>query len=883
MSKLFRRVWYLLRQRRLERDLAQEVEFHRALHAEELQRRGLDMESARRESARVMGNMALAREDARRIWIGHALDGIWQDLRYAARSLRRNLFVAAVAVLTLSIGVAANAAMFSVINAILLRPLPYSDPDRLVLIWVADPARNIHEGATSFLTLTDWRRENKRITDLAFWQERAGNITGGGEPERVVGALASANLFPLLGVAPLVGRTFTAEEERQREAVVVLSHRLWQRRFGGATSALGQMLEVDGRPLQIIGVMPQGFQFPTGDVQHWEPATLMSAWSSKPPVAERSWGNRQAELWRVVGRLAPGVEIRDAQSQMDAIGQRLARSYPSTDPDFIGYQTELVPLLQQVTGRNLQIALWTLLGSVGMVLLIACANVSNLLLARGASRTRELSVRAALGAGRRRLVQQLLIENSVIAFAAGIAGSLAAGWVVRAIAVSATPIPRLDEVRTDTTVLAFMIMVSVLAGLLFGVVPAWKLSGKCPIDGLKEGAIDGRPASRLRATLVVVECALTITLLVGAGLLMRSLLLVRSVNAGFDAANVLVARVHLPIPVSPQWRRQEWDTFAEFTSRLEALPDVRGAGAITNLMTFEHPEEAITAEGRPVPPDKRSSVLVNTADVMPGFFRAIGVPLLSGRFFTAREQNAPIAIVNETFARRFFLGEDPVGKRFKEGGPDAKDAWITVVGVVGDMHRHGLESAPIPEFFFPSTEPTMDLVIRANTDPRSLGASVRDTIKTTYANAIVLQMQTVDEMFGDLTAQRRFQAWLMAAFAGVALVLSAVGIFGIVHFAVSQRQREFGLRIALGATRQDMFRLALGQGLRLPAIGAALGLIGAFALTRLIEHLLFEVRPTDPLTFAGVAVLSMAVALLACWIPARRATRVDPLVALRCD
>jgi putative ABC transport system permease protein len=543
MLQLLRRIKYLLQQRRVDSDLAQEVEFHREMHAERFERDGLDRATAHSLSLRVMGNVTLAREDARHIWLGRVLDGISHDVRYAVRSLRRNMFFAVVAVLTLGAGVAANAAMFSVVNAILLRPLPYSDPDRLVLIWVADPARNIHEGATSYLTLTDWRRENRSLTDLAFWHERAGNITGGSEPERVVGALASANLFTLLGVPPLVGRTFTADEERRREAVVVLSHRLWQRRFGGAISALGQMLEVDGRPLQIIGVMPPGFPFPTRDVQHWEPATLTSAWSSKPAVAERSWGNRQAELWRVVARLAPGVRVRDAQTQMDAIGRRLARSYPSADPDFIGYQTELVPLLQQVTGRNLQIALWTLLGSVGLVLLIACANVSNLLLARGASRTRELSVRAALGAGRGRLVQQLLIENSLIACAAGLVGSLAAASTVHAMAASATPIPRLDEVRIDTTVLVFMITASVLSGLLFGIVPAWKLSVGRPIDALKQGATDDHPASRARATLVVVECALTITLLVGAGLLMRSLLFVRSVNAGFEAANVLVAEI----------------------------------------------------------------------------------------------------------------------------------------------------------------------------------------------------------------------------------------------------------------------------------------------------------------------------------------------------
>jgi len=883
MLKLFRRIRYLVQQRRADSDLVQEVEFHRAMQAERLERDGLDRAMAHGVSVRLMGNVTLAREDARQVWIGRAYDRIRQDTCFAFRSLRRNVFFAAVAVLTLALGIAANSAMFSVIDAILLRPLPYTDPDRLVLVWTADPARNIHEGATSYLTLNDWRRANKSFADLAFWRERAGNITGGGVPERVVGVLASSNLFELLGIPPVVGRTFTADEERDRDAVVVLSYRLWQRRFGGAVSAIGQTLAVDGRPLQIIGVMPEGFRFPTKDVQHWEPATLMSAWSTKPAVADRSWGNRHAELWRVVARVAPGARVHDAQARMDEIGRRLSESYPSSDPDFIGYQTEIVPLLQQVTGRKLQMALWTLLASVGMVLLIACANVSNLVLARGASRARELGVRAALGAGRARLIHQLLIENGVIAAAAGVAGSFAAAAAVRAIAASTTPVPRLDEVRTDTTVLIFMVTVSAMAGLLFGIMPAWKLSVGRPVDVLKDGAVDGRPASRARATLVVVECALAVTLLVGAGLLMRSLLLVKSVNSGFETTRVLVARVHLPIPVSREWRRQEWETFLALTRRLQALPGVRSAGAITNLMTFDNPEEAVTIEGRPVVADRKDSVLINTEDVTPEFFRSLGVPLLRGRFFTDQEQNALIALVNESFARRFFPGEDPVGRRFKEGGPGGNDTWITIVGVVGDMHRHGLETGPMPEFFFPSTEPTMDVVIRTNTDPVSLGPSIRETIKRTHASAIVLRMQTVDELIGDLTAQRRLQTWLMTAFALAALLLSAVGIYAILHFTVSQRRREFGVRLALGATRRDLVRLIVGQGLRLPAIGVAAGLIGAFAVTRLIEHLLFQVSATDPWTFAGVAALLMVVALVACWIPAYRATRIDPVAALRCE
>jgi predicted permease len=885
MLKLIRRLRYLVRLRHVEADLREELEFHRAERQRQFEREGIPTSEAVHASRHALGNMTLAREDARGIWVGLAVERTWQDLRYGARALRHNAVFTIVAVLTLALGIAATVAMFSVINTILLRPLPYADPDRLAVVWTADPARNIHEGATSFLTLNDWR-ENHQFADLAFWREHAGNLTGDGEPERVVGALTSSNLFSLLGVAPQVGRTFSTEEDRQREPVVVLAYPLSQRRFGSPSSAIGHDLEIDGRRLHIIGVMPEGFYFPTKDVQHWEPASLMSSWSQKPAVADRSWGNRYAELWRVVVRLKRDANVAAAERQMNAIAARLAAAYPASDPDFIGYTTEIVPLLQQATGHDLQIALWILLSAVGMVLLIACANVSNLVLARGAARTRELGIRAALGAGRARLIHQLLIENGLIAIAAGVLGSLAATGAVRAIAASAPGIPRLDEIRVDGPVLASMVAVSLASGLLCGIIPAWRLSRGNTADVLKEtgaGTPGGVTGARLRGALVVLECTLALMLLAGAGLLMRSLLLVRAVDAGFDTRSVLVARVNLPIPVSREWRREEWETFATLTDRIASLPGVRSAGAITNVIAVNHPEEAVTIEGRPGLAGRQSNLLINTEDVTPGFFEALGIPPLQGRLFTRQEQNRPIAIVNQSFANRFFPGENPIGKRFKEGGADAKAAWITIVGVVADMHRYGLERQPIPEFFFPSTEPTMDLAIRTTGDPMLAAPLVRDAIRSTYGAAIVLRMSSVDGMFGELSAQRKFQAWMMTLFAAAALALAAVGVYGIVHFVVAQRRHEFAVRIALGASGRDLFRLVLLGGMRLPALGVLAGLFGAFAMTRVIENLLFQVRPTDPATFFGAAALLLAVALVACWMPARRAARVDPLAVLRVE
>jgi predicted permease len=875
MGRWFRRLAYLFRRRRMDAELREEMEFHRSL----LARGSGPVHRTLGEGG--FGNAILAEEDARSIWIAGRLERLIQDVRYGARALWRARSFTCVAALTLALGIGGSAVMFSVVDGVLLRPLPYRDADRIAMLWTVDPARGLREGGTSFPTVTDWRARARSFTDIAIWRGLAANVAGADAPERVAGALVSANTFNLLGVSARVGRTFTAADEERRAQVIVLSHRLWQRRFGGAADAVGKTLEIDGRPFEIVGVMPEGFYFPTKEVQFWEPSRLYGLALAKPLAVERTWENRYNDLWRVVGRLRAGVDVRDAQAEMSAIGRRLAETHASPSPDFLGFGVEVVPMLVQVTGRNLQLALWVLLGSVGFVLLIACVNVANLLLARGVSREREFAVRAALGASRVRMLRQLIVENSLLGVTAGALGvGLAAGGIRLLTHSAASVIPRLDEVTLDGRVLLFAAAASLVASILFGTAPAWRLAAGQAGDALRQsGAATGAPSTRsLRRLLVIAECALAVVLLAGAGLLVRSLSQVRAVKPGFDTSRVLLVRVNLPLPMSPQWRRQEWSMFQDIEARVAAIPGVERVGMIQDFLTTANPEEAITIEGEAT---AISDTLLSVTDTTPGFFDAMGVPLRAGRFFTAQEPNSPVAIVNESFARRFFAGQDAVGKRFKEGAPGSKGAWYTIVGIVGDMHRQGLERDPLPEYYYCSSEPTMDLAVRTRGNPSAMTPAVREAVRAVYRNAVILHAATVEDTLGGLSAQRRFQTSLLSLFAGIALALAAVGIYGIVHFAVAQRTQEIGIRMALGARPLDVMRLVVGQGMALPAAGTALGLSGALSLTRVLRHLLFQVTPIDPLTFAAVAALLITVAVPACWIPARRALRVDPLAALR--
>ena len=836
------------------------------------------------------------------------MNGLFNDLRYGLRMLFANRGFAGVVILTLALGIGANTAIFSVVNAVLLRPLPFRDPDRLAMLWTDDAKRSIHEGSTSFLTMTDWRSQSQIFADMAIFTSNPLTLTGLNEPVRAKGEFVSANLFPLLGVEPVLGQTFSPEQEEQREQVVVLSYGLWQRRYGGASDVIGKSVDIDGdqnsykdgpRVPRIIGVMPAGFYFPDKETQLWEPATVYWRWTRES--VERFLGD--ARRWGVIGRLKPGASVRDAQAEMTSIGQRMAEAYPAPAKvmDFPGFAVNVVPLLDQITGKKLRLALWILLGAVGFVLLMACVNVANLLLARGTAREREFAIRTALGAPRGRLVRQLLTESALLAGAGGLIGLGLAAAGVRSLAAAAPPgIPRLDEIELDAPVLAFTLILSVLAGLLFGLVPAWKASRSDPNQALKEGSggsSAGLKLLQIRGLLVTIECALAVVLLIGAGLLIHSFLRLQAVEPGFRPEGVLLARVSLP----PDQQKQsgeatfahQQEVFDQIADRIASLPGVNCSGSISSFLIKGTPDETIEIEGRPPMPEGKDTNQLASSAISPGFFETMGVPLIRGRFFTRVDAvganqilfafgNRPTppetVIVNETFAHRFFPGEDPIGKHMLYS---SKRYPYEIIGVAGDMHRQGLEKEPIAEYFVALRGSTAHIVMRAGSDPLALAANVRDAVRSVEKNAMVLSITTVESHLGELSAQRRFQTWLLALFAAIALILATVGIYGIMHYAVAQRTQEIGIRIALGARSAHVLRLVIGQGMKLTLIGLGIGLMAGLWLTDVMAHLLFGVSARDPWTFCGVALLLALVALLACYIPAHRATKVDPMVALR--
>jgi putative ABC transport system permease protein len=809
------------------------------------------------------------------------MDTLLQDLRYAVRMLLKSPGFTAVAVATLALGIGANTAIFSVVNAVVLRPLPYLDPARLMMVWLDNPRQSIHEDVSSFPNFVDWREQNRVFDPLVTFYGTGFNLTGGGEPEQIRGAVVSAGFFRLFGVEPLHGRGLaTDENEPGREQVVVLGHGLFKRRFGADPTVVGRTVSLGGRPFTVVGVMPPGFRFPA-EAELWVPLAPTG------PFADLM-GSRNSLWLKVVGRLKPGVTLAQAQAQMSALAAALEKQYPDANA---GYGVNLEPLHEEIVG-GIRPALMVLLGAVALVLMIACANVANLLLARAATRQKEMAIRSALGAGRRRVTRQLLTESVLLSLVGGTLGFLLALWAVDLLlALSPPGLPRLDEVGVDGRVLLFTLMVAVLTGLIFGLAPAvqtWKLDLN---ESLKEGgraSSEGGRSRRVRGLLVVGEMALALILLVGAGLLFKSFLHLREVEPGLDPRELLSARISLP-----RLKYQDGPPVVAFydqlLERVRALPGVESASAISTLLLGRLAQStSAQIEGRP-PSSAADLIPVPYDSITPGLFRTLGTPLLRGRHFTERDdaRTPPVAIINDTMARRFWPGQDPIGRRFTFGDPRQPDTvWFSVVGVTGDVKRSGLDSEPRPESFFPlaqSPDRTMTLVVRARTDAAGLAAAVRSAVWSIDPDLPVSDVRTVEELLAESVMERRFTMLLVGFFSAVALVLSALGIYGVIAYWVTQRTHEIGVRMALGARPADVQALVLRQGLRLAGLGIALGLAGAVGATRVLRSLLYGVSATDPATFAAIPALLAFVALLACYVPARRATRVDPLIALRCE
>ncbi len=802
---------------------------------------------------------------------------LWQDLRYGARILARNPGFTVVVVITLALGIGANTAIFSVVNGVLLRPLPYRDPEQIVTLWQKNTKEGVEKERVPQANFLDWRGQSRVFEEMALMEPYTLDYAGVGEPETIHAWLVSAGFFRVLGVNALVGRTFLPEEYTTgKEQVVVFSYGLWQRRFGGDFNLVGKALTLDERPVTVVGIMPPEFQDIFSDGRE--------AWALRI-FSERDKRRRTGGYMNAIARIKSGTTLAQAQDEMDVIVARLANEYPQTNE---GVGITLVPLTEQMVG-HLRPALLILLAAVGFVLLIACANVANLLLAHGAEQHREFAIRAAVGASRFQLMRQMLIESILIALLAGVGGILLASWGTDLIiALSPGDFPRIGEVKLDAVVLSFTFGISLLTTLFFGLSPCILFSKPQLTESLKEGGRSltaGLGQHRIRRILVVTEVALALVLLVGAGLLVRSFVGLSRVELGFEPHQTFLIQVFVYGNKYPT-DQERLRFFEETLDRLSRLPSVQAAGA-ASFVPFARAQISIavplTIEGRSPPPEgEEPTVNVTVATV--DYFRAMGIPLLRGRTFidSDGQDNQPVTVINEAMARRHWADEDPVGKvitvRFGETIPQR------IVGVVGDVRHGGLNGVGLPEMFLPLRQHpfgSMTFVVRSVSAPRSLIAPAKSQIWAVDKDRPFYSVALMNDLISDSLADRRFHLYLLSIFSLIALLLAALGIYGVVSLLASQRTKEIGVRMALGAQRHDIVTLIVGQGIILTLGGVGVGLVGAIVLTRYLSSFLFGVTPTDPLTFAGSSTVLLLVALLACYIPAWRSTRVDPMAVLK--
>src|SRR5215510_1171778 len=868
LRKLFHRLRAGLRRRNIERALDRELQFHLEMETAENFRRGMSEEEARRAALLSFGGVEQTKEDYRDIARFRRLEDLWQDLRYGARMLLKNPGFTFVAVLALALGIGANTAIFSVVNTVLLRPLPYYDPQRLV--WVSEVMSNGDEiyGAADYL---HWREQSKSFDHLVAFTPGGIHLTGRGEPEQLDSIRATANLFPALGVAPQLGRAFTTEEDHPGAApVVILSHAFWQRRFGGDPAIIGQSLTLDGRSRQVIGVMPPGFKFiRKADV------LLPRALNAQQELANQGI----SYLGNIIGRLKPGVTPEQARSELETILRRIEETSPRRT--IFAERATVTPLDERLFG-NLRLGLLAQFGAVAFILLIACANVANLMMARAQARRKEMAVRAAIGAGRGRLVRQMLTESLLLSVCGGLAGLLLALLGVKSL-VPLIPdtLLHLKESGVDGVALGFTFLASLLTGLITGLIPAIQTSQIDLNESLKEGARSSafskrKSRGRLSTALVIGELALTLTLLVGAALLIKSFLRVLAVDPGYNQKNLLTITIPLSSLRIPLAQQRAFGQ--DLLTRVNNLPGVEAAGIGGLLLDLSRASDG--------------SGFSCCYHVSADYFRAMGIQLRAGRSFNEfdTENAPPVVIINESLARRKFPGENPIGQSMAYGSGNDPRREATVVGVVADVKRFGLESSKqdlevyhsiLQDSVYSDVAGNIHILVRTAVDPLTLAIAVRNQIKESNINIPVLDVMSMEQRLTKSISQRRFQMQLFGCFAVLALILASVGVYGVMSQAANRRTHEIGVRMALGARRIDVLSMVIRQGMLLILVGVALGVAGALALAQLMRSLLFNVKATDPVIFTGISLLLISVAFLAIYFPARRLTKLDPMVALR--